>query len=923
MMLFIKREREQARPKVSRLYLILLMALMTLTGFAQETGDAVYVYQKDGNILSFMRSEISEFCYGFEDADGVTQEEPVMQWIVLGDSICKIPLVDIDSISFVTPETVYQPGVTRIEMGLMDYVERSDSLTIYFAAETPASLLPKVGDKLVTTEMNDLFPAGFAGVVSEVNGTVVTCEAVDLEDVFESYYDIVEAVSENEDEESPARRRSSSEMNVVEFTMPTLSFSFGGELQQEVKDKKDLVWKVGSKMDLSLASNYRVKSMFIVKEGHGTFMKGSITGNFETKEIYSFYGGLEWEKTLGLKVYKKHFTPFAHFYVKPGVFINASVTASLSAGWTQQFSTTFNYDYNSTRKEQPLKTSFTAMKPNYSFDVEGALDGSLKAGLFLETGLTTLFKLGSITVRGDYGVELLGHAVLYNSDIANASLDTKAYEILKSSDVEANAFFNSYTQAKLFDKQINNPIGPAWNYNLATWNLVPKFSNLEFLRDGSTADGSATLSGNCLMPVKVGLMVSDKDGNKVDSWNANDLYQKGGAQISTSFSGLKDDVDYVLNPKIVIFDIDMKANPPCDQEVVVFPVRIVSFEQTGSDYSKEQGYVYEGIGYHYKFDATTTVELSEDAQNVKDWGYIYHDFYGVDKRISCANMGGRIFEDTRYAYYYNDPYRMVELSPYVQYEGESEIREGKAKVFEVEYKYQTVSSCPDNKHPHAIDLGLPSGTLWSCCNVGADAPEDYGGYFQYGETSEINGDASFRVDRNTISGLSDIAGTDYDVAHVKWGGNWQIPTVAQITELLSYNKLDMFMSPFDFPIYEWSKHMNYGFADAFITPQGEGGQGYLKLYGPNGNFILFPAAGSKETSSLYMENPVDYNSDNGRWVYNGSFWLSTNGDVYGRDKNEIARAFYYVWDLGLGVNFLYLGDSFQSVGYSVRPVMMP
>lgn len=37
-------------------------------------------------------------------------------------------------------------------------------------------------------------------------------------------------------------------------------------------------------------------------------------------------------------------------------------------------------------------------------------------------------------------------------------------------------------------------------------------------------------------------------------------------------------------------------------------------------------------------------------------------------------------------------------------------------------------SCPDDNHPHTIDLGLPSGTLWACCNVGAAKPEAYGGF---------------------------------------------------------------------------------------------------------------------------------------------------------------------------------------------------
>ncbi len=34
-----------------------------------------------------------------------------------------------------------------------------------------------------------------------------------------------------------------------------------------------------------------------------------------------------------------------------------------------------------------------------------------------------------------------------------------------------------------------------------------------------------------------------------------------------------------------------------------------------------------------------------------------------------------------------------------------------------------------------VDLGLPSGTLWATCNVGATTPEGYGDYFAWGETT--------------------------------------------------------------------------------------------------------------------------------------------------------------------------------------------
>ena len=32
-----------------------------------------------------------------------------------------------------------------------------------------------------------------------------------------------------------------------------------------------------------------------------------------------------------------------------------------------------------------------------------------------------------------------------------------------------------------------------------------------------------------------------------------------------------------------------------------------------------------------------------------------------------------------------------------------------------------------------VNLGLPSGTLWATCNVGADRPEEFGDYFAWGE----------------------------------------------------------------------------------------------------------------------------------------------------------------------------------------------
>lgn len=97
----------------------------------------------------------------------------------------------------------------------------------------------------------------------------------------------------------------------------------------------------------------------------------------------------------------------------------------------------------------------------------------------------------------------------------------------------------------------------------------------------------------------------------------------------------------------------------------------------------------------------------------------------------------------------------------------------------------------------AVDLGLPSGTRWASCNVGAMRPEEYGGYYAWGETKEKNEyswDTYSYCDNGNGStchnlGYS-ICGTSYDAAHVYWAGNWKMPTEKQCLELIKNCQLD-------------------------------------------------------------------------------------------------------------------------------------
>lgn len=137
----------------------------------------------------------------------------------------------------------------------------------------------------------------------------------------------------------------------------------------------------------------------------------------------------------------------------------------------------------------------------------------------------------------------------------------------------------------------------------------------------------------------------------------------------------------------------------------------------------------------------------------------------------------------------------------------------------------------------AVDLGL--SVKWANLNLGADAPSAAGDYYAFGETEPkeeyfwdnykySNGsfDTLTKYCTNPESGTvdnKDILESDDDVANVKWGGDWRIPTDAEWTELREECS------------WKWSTQ--------------DGVKGYI-VYGTNGNSIFLPAAGTNNYDGL-------------------------------------------------------------------------
>ena len=187
----------------------LLSFLGTQATQAQAVQDALYIYRNDGSFNGFFYADIDRIEYSCIDTCGVEHNDYVVQEVYALDTLYRIPLSAIDSGTFITPETVYKKDVAHTtHSDLWNYVIGSDSTRmIILAANTPKAMIPRVGDKIVTTDSYTLLPGGFFGRVTNVqNGTkgiTVNCETPAFADLFEHW--VCKAAVRGSSEEGGAR----------------------------------------------------------------------------------------------------------------------------------------------------------------------------------------------------------------------------------------------------------------------------------------------------------------------------------------------------------------------------------------------------------------------------------------------------------------------------------------------------------------------------------------------------------------------------------------------------------------------------------------------------------------------------------------------------------------------------------------------
>ena len=170
---------------------------------------------------------------------------------------------------------------------------------------------------------------------------------------------------------------------------------------------------------------------------------------------------------------------------------------------------------------------------------------------------------------------------------------------------------------------------------------------------------------------------------------------------------------------------------------------------------------------------------------------------------------------------------------------------------------------------------------WATTNLDASMAEDFGGYYGWADPTGLETTMDvLDKSRNWVSDLyggteppSEISGTELDIAHVRLGNGWRLPTLEELKELTACQK-------------QWTKR--------------NGVNGY-EFTGKNGNRIFLPAGGARNGETVRYAGTVGY------------YWTGTLGTDPSFHKQRAHRLY-------IGAEGLNLNPAIRYSGFSVRPV---
>lgn len=711
-----------------RLLFFLLAMACPFVSVSAQTYEAVYVYLNDGGLNAFLKSDLDSIRFSTCDVDGMEHATWQTQEFYTTDSIYRIPISKIDSVRMVTPDPVLAQGVSLGRDTWLKYVKTYTEQTIIFNADIPAELIPEVGQVLLAYPNEEPVLKGFSGRVRSVttaaSGIVCSCEEVGISDLYERILIVGKAESENTENQSRGQKR-----------------DFATGTNEKVYIPSHLTGTLKAGDNLSVEASLENPSL--------TLDYLLCYGEENLKDMVYFKYRFSADGSIGVaanisKDYEPEPREFAeipvNFYGLTGslvfaTYFKASGSMGLSFGMPVHVTSVDGFRYIEGEGFSALNERYhnaTWDDPEWSV----SLDGSIETGLAisLAAGIVNR-KFASIDLTTYVGPKISSSFTI----ASNEGLNTTLYDVLKDVEVTTSLGVTFEPGYRVWLKERENLWGVDFSFDFlkTTRPLLPEITNPNWKAQGSsTGVLTADVANDIFIPVKLGWVLYDYTDNIYDQAYFDGTYWMENEwpipDMSYTIRNLSGNYNYKAYPVVRLFNkYDLRVPEYAEVKPAECPAKITDFKQTASEES-ESGFYYNGKTYKYKFEVATTVECSYDGEDIADWGYVYEDPNGSIARISLRDYYSP-YTDTRYVYYRNEPSSTARLYGYVRYADDTEY------VYDEPHDYplkHSTHTCPDDHHPHMIDLGLPSGTKWACCNAGASKPEDYGGYYEWGQIAD-------------------------------------------------------------------------------------------------------------------------------------------------------------------------------------------
>ena len=538
--------------KTKHIIIYMLAALLSVLGIqaaqAQTVQDALYIYRNDGRFNGFFFNDIERFEYSNIDTLGVTHDEVVVQEIYALDSLYRIPLTAIDSIGFVTPEIIFKKDVAHTSASEMwNYVVGSDSATVLLlAGNIPEELIPKVGDKIVTTESRNYLPGGFYGRVIWVediagSNTLLICETPELTDLFDQW--VCKAAMEGIPESAArATTRLSEESSVEKWDLPFYGDDFDLRQIEGISYSLNDNWSLegSGRLKYGIANHVYVRIFGMLRSTLG--VNFDVTARLETSAIFDLSlkgkcsGSFDIPFTPGGQPLKK-WIPKTPFFLEFEVGWNTSVSGEPDLKIQREYKSSrfiaaaYNDNFYE-RGEGYVNTHSHSYAPVSVTSLSGKAEAT--AGFYVSLGVSTIDKkISYLGARADLGLRAKAEAEIKLTDfllpvlpvvlpISMLSNPTALYdELNRDGSISFGPFFKS--QGEFSIGKYKKPFLEYDNKADTTFlgGLVPKFANTEIKTEGEKpSQAYVGISRRTLFNPPVGFaLYYAKSGKKLgDTW---------------------------------------------------------------------------------------------------------------------------------------------------------------------------------------------------------------------------------------------------------------------------------------------------------------------------------------------------------------------------------------------------------------------